>query len=230
MDLYGNIPALLKQRPNWVVWGARDSPPKAPFEPASLLSGRLSAAKAGVKETWGTYENAVECVRRGLARGIGYEFDGGGIYGADLDHVIGAERTLTPEAREVMDKLNSYTEVSPSGTGLHVFVFAPGVNIARHRKKDCFLEIYGEARYFTVTGNILGGVRTIERRVAELQAVHDRFLLPEPARQDGRPGRVGEQSGTSRATDRRPLYCRRAERPARRPLCKRVPNRRVSCG
>ncbi len=83
MHLYGNIPTQLRQRPNWVAWGIRDAPPKAPFDPASLLSGRPSPAKAGIQETWGNYEAAAECVQRGLAQGIGYEFDGS-VYGIDL--------------------------------------------------------------------------------------------------------------------------------------------------
>jgi putative DNA primase/helicase len=176
--LYDNIPAMLKQHPNWVCWGIWDAPPKSPFEPLSLLSGRPSPAKAGVRETWGSYHAATECVRHGLAAGIGYEFDGG-VYGVDLDHVIEAG-TLTPQAGDIVGKLASYTEVSPSGSGLHLFVTAPGANTTRHRKKDCFLEIYNERRYFTVTGNIYGSAKSIESRTAELQAIHDQFLLPEP--------------------------------------------------
>jgi putative DNA primase/helicase len=68
-------------------------------------------------------------------------FDGNGIYGVDMDHVLDGDGMLTPEAREVVGSLNSYTEISPSGSGLHIFVFAPGADITRHRKKDCFLEI-----------------------------------------------------------------------------------------
>ena len=179
MPLYDNIPAMLKQRPNWVCWGIRDAPPKAPFTPESLLSGRPSPAKAGVRETWSSYSTAVECVTRGLAGGIGYEFDGS-VYGVDLDHVI-KNGELLPQALDIVGKLSSYVEVSPSGAGLHVFVLAPGAEITRHRKKDYFLEIYSEGRYFTVTGNVYGGVKTIETRTAELQALHDKFLLPEPA-------------------------------------------------
>jgi putative DNA primase/helicase len=100
----------------------------------------------------------------------------------DLDHVIDAEGTLTPEAREVMGWLNSYTEVSPSGTGLHIFVTASGADISRHRKQDGFVEIYGEARYFTVTGNVYGGVKPIAERAAELRTVHDKFLLSDADR------------------------------------------------
>jgi putative DNA primase/helicase len=123
-------------------------------------------------------------VARGLARGIGYEFDGGGnLYGVDVDHVIGEDGTLTPGAAEIVGKLGAYAEVSPSGNGLRLFVFAPDADITRHRKQDGFVEIYGEARYFTVTGNVLGGVKPIETRTAELPAVHDKFLLPETSRQ-----------------------------------------------
>jgi putative DNA primase/helicase len=179
MHLYDNIPAQLRRRPNWVAWGIRDAPPKSPFHPASLLSGRPSPAKAGIRETWGLYEAATECVRRGLARGIGYEFDGDGVYGVDLDHVMDAG-TLTPQAQEIVGKLDSYTEVSPSGTGLHIFVLAPDADITRHRKKDYFVEIYSTGRYFTVTGNVMGGLKPIATRTAELQAVHDKFLLPDP--------------------------------------------------
>ena len=177
--LYDNIPALLKQRPNWVAWGIRDAPPKSPYNPASLLSGRPLTAKAGVRETWGSYQAAAECVRRGLAQGIGYEFDGG-VYGVDLDHVIDGG-ALMPQAKEIVGKLASYTEVSPSGTGLHIFVLAPCADITRHRKKDYFLEIYSEGRYFTVTGNVYGNARAIENRTAELQAIHNKYLLPGPA-------------------------------------------------
>ena len=178
---YDKIPPMLKQRPNWVAWGIRDAPLKAPFNPESLLAGGALPAKAGVRETWSSYQNAVECVNRGLAQGIGYEFDGNGVYGVDLDHVIDSAGILMPQAREVVGQLASYTEISPSGTGLHIFVIAPGANVTRHRKKDFFLEIYSEGRYFTVTGNIYGGARAIETRTAQLQAIHDKYLLPDAA-------------------------------------------------
>jgi putative DNA primase/helicase len=176
--IYDNIPVLLKQHSNLVVWGIRDAPLKSPYNPESLLAGRPSPAKAGIQKTWGNYQSAIECVKRGLAQGIGYEFDGS-VYGIDLDHVIDGG-TLTPEAQEIVGKLNSYTEISPSGTGLHIFVLAPGADIRRHRKKDYFLEIYNEGRYFTVTGNVYGNLKPIETRTAELQEIHDKYLLPEP--------------------------------------------------
>ena len=181
LNLYDNIPALLIGRPNWVAWGVRGAPLKSPFDPESLLSGRPTPAKAGVRETWGSYKAAVECVQRGHAQGVGYEFDGDGLFGVDLDHVLSDTGVLTPEAMDIVGKLGSYTEISPSGTGLHIFVFAPEAVITRHRKKDHFLEIYDKGRYFTVTGDTYGDRKSIENRNSELQAIHDLYLMPEIA-------------------------------------------------
>jgi putative DNA primase/helicase len=81
---------------------------------------------------------------------------------------------------EIVRALSSYTEISPSGNGLHIFVAAEGANITRHRKQGGFVEIYSDARYFTVTGNFYGEANSIENRSAELQQVHDKYLLTKP--------------------------------------------------
>ncbi len=172
------IPQALTTKPNWVVWGVPGEPMKAPFQPGPLLRLNAVAAKSGVPATWGSYEAAKQCVDRGLARGIGYEFDGSGIYGVDLDHVV-EDGVVTPEAMEIVRALGSYTESSPSGGGLHIFVAAEDVSITRHRRQGGFVEIYSTARYFTVTGNVFGGYDAIASRPAELQQIHDHYLLLE---------------------------------------------------
>ena len=179
---YHNIPPLLLQHHHWVVWGIQGAPLKAPFQPRALLKGQPEPAKAGVPTTWGRYDDALRCVEQGLAQGIGYEFSGDGLYGIDLDHVLDDKGHLTPQAQEIVDKLASYTERSPSGTGLHIFVFAGDADIKHHRKKNGFVEIYSEGRYFTVTGETFGGPRPIEHRSQELQEIHDTHLTPDDTR------------------------------------------------
>lgn len=184
MNQYENIPPILTAKPNWVVWGVPGEPTKAPFQPDPLLRLCTIAAKSGVPATWGSFESAKQCVERGLALGIGYEFDGrtspsrGGIYGVDLDNVI-ENGVLKPEAAEIVRALNSYTETSPSGRGLHIFVCAENTNITRHRRQGGFVEIYSHARYFTVTGDVYGAATSIAERTTELQQIHDIYLLPE---------------------------------------------------
>jgi putative DNA primase/helicase len=176
MNRYNNIPAVLTAKQNWVVWGVVGEPLKSPFQPESLLRLSIIPAKSGVPGTWGTFEAAEGCVKRGLASGIGYEFTGQGIYGVDLDHVMSDSGGITPQAREIVEGLASYTEISPSGHGLHIFITADNVNITRHRKQGGFVEIYTNARYFTVTGNIYGGFDRIADRSAELQRIHDSYF------------------------------------------------------
>lgn len=178
---YNNIPQILKNQQQWVVWGIVGEPPKAPFNPERLLKLKTEPAKSGVSGTWGNFEEAARCVRQGLAQGIGYEFNGQGVYGVDLDHVISESGIITPQAQEIVEGLASYTEVSPSGRGLHIFVTADDANIIRHRKQGGFVEIYTNARYFTMTGNVYGKYYRIAHRPAELQKIHDQYLLPETA-------------------------------------------------
>ena len=179
MRQYENIPEILTRQPNWVVWGIPGELPKAPFNPESLLRLKADPAKSGVPGTWGTFDAAMRCVSMGLARGIGYEFAGDGIYGVDLDKVIDESGAITPQTRAIVEGLASYTEVSPSGRGLHIFVTAADVSITRHRRQGGFVEIYSNARYFTVTGNVYGEFARIAGRPAELQRLHNQYLLPE---------------------------------------------------
>src|SRR5215469_16982811 len=84
----------------------------------------------------------------GLA-GIGFIL-GDGYAGVDIDDCI-VDGALSPEAQEIVDLLDSYCEISPSGHGIKLFLKGglPGEN------RTGKIEMYGAARYFTVTGNIL---------------------------------------------------------------------------
>lgn len=183
MSRYDNIPGILKQKLQWVVWGVPGEFPKAPFNPHSLLKLKTVPAKSGIAETWGSFEAAEKCVKQGLARGIGYEFAGQGIYGVDLDGVL-VDGVISPKAHEIVKELASFTEISPSGKGLHIFVTADNVNISRHRKQGGFVEIYSNARYFTVTGNVFGGYDQIIQNPIKLQWLHDQYLLSEQIKAD----------------------------------------------
>ena len=79
-----------------MVWGIVGEPPKAPFQPKSLARLMTVPAKSGDPGTWGTFADAVDCVDKGLARGIGYEFAEQGVYGVDLDGVLSNSGAITP--------------------------------------------------------------------------------------------------------------------------------------
>jgi len=89
-------------------------------------------------------------------------------------------------ARDIIKRLNSYTEVSPSGRGLHIIIkgkLPPGGN----RKGN--IEIYSHGRYFTMTGHHIEGAPTsIESRQTKLEALHrEIFGKPKEPPQDMGP-------------------------------------------
>jgi len=90
--------------------------------------------------------------------------------------------TLTSRAREILECLNSYSEVSPSGKGVKVWVRAA---LERSYVKPGF-EVYSRGRYFTVTGQLLSQYSAqVEERTEELRSV----LAQEFPRQRGRQRR-----------------------------------------
>ena len=156
MNHYENIPEELKQLPQWVCHRN-----KVPFSP---VTG--APAKAGQPVTWARFEDAVNACSN--HDGIGFEFNNNDIVGIDLDKVLDADGTLLPEAAGIVEIMDSYTEISPSGRGLHIFV--KGDVPASGRRKG-FIEVYKAGRYFTVTGNVLRHCEANKRAYRAIKAV-----------------------------------------------------------
>ncbi len=71
--------------------------------------------------------------------------------GVDLDKCRNPETGELEEwATEIIQDLDGYTEASPSGTGVHIFIRGKAPN-----KKRGKVEAYSSERYFTMTGRVL---------------------------------------------------------------------------
>lgn len=166
-----NIPDELKARKQWVAYKLTErgngKAGKVPVDPKTL---RL--AKANDPTTWGSYEEAVEAVRRNddLA-GIGIEL-GAGLFGIDLDGVL-KDNVIDVDAELIISTLNSYTEYSPSRTGFHILCYG---DIPEGDRRNGFIEMYSENRFFTVTGEIYRGLNTVESRTIEAAKVHAKYI------------------------------------------------------
>src|SRR5262245_34956243 len=163
------LPVEIRESDRAVVWryelrhGQWTKPPYQPRRPSLR-------AKINDPATWGTLAESLTAIERGEADGVGIML-GGRLAGVDLDHVRDpCTGVIADEAMAIVDALNSYTEVSPSDTGLHVLcrgVLPPG----RRRRGD--VELYDGGRFFTLTGRHLAGTpRTLEERMAQLAALH----------------------------------------------------------
>ena len=170
------IPAELKTITAWVTWRyARtlDKNQKWTKEPYRVDS-RMHA-KTDDPSTWGTFSQAMERYRRGGVDGIGFMLSKSwGIAGIDLDHCVEPDGNIAVWALKMMHEIESYTEFSPSGTGIRIL--ANAVLPAGRRKKDN-IEVYDEFRYLTITGHHRAGhPETIEPRQSAVDAFHHRIF------------------------------------------------------
>ena len=169
LALPDTVPAELAGLPQWVAWRweERDGKPTKP--PLNPHTGEYASTTDPA--TWGTLRDAVRfCHDRGAA-GVGFVFTKNDPYAdIDLDKCRDPETgEIAPWAQAIIDYLSSYTEVSPSGTG--VKILARGVLPAGVHKGA--VEAYNFGRYFTVTGvHLVGTPPTIEERSAEIRALH----------------------------------------------------------
>lgn len=102
--------------------------------------------------------------------------------GIDIDHAIDPQTGAVSElAREIIAKMDSYTEYSPSGTGIHIF--ARG-DIPTDGRKDPRkgIEFYKARRYFTMTGNIWEAAKPVQKRGHELRELYAQ-IFPEEKRE-----------------------------------------------
>lgn len=174
MHTFDNVPDELRSLPQWVIWGISDSRPKIPYSPRMT-----SPAEADNPSTWGTFDEAVMTAERKDC-GIGFEFGNpAGYAGIDIDHCIHDDGTLSDMAAEIVRLMDSYTELSPSGKGLHIlFKLKVAMSEIGNRKKNdrIGLEIYDTGRYFTVTGNVYGEAKPLAERTEAVKQVYSLYM------------------------------------------------------
>lgn len=172
----------IKSLPQWVCyqnqWNERKQKnSKIPKNPATGYG-----AKANDPATWATYAEAVAAARRFNFDGVGFEF-AAGYMGIDLDNVIGADGKINAVAAEIVATIDSYTEYSPSGKGLHILCKCPGANPIGSRNDAIGLEMYNNGRFFTVTGKPYGAAKPIQERTEQVKAVYMEYLYKPPKEQ-----------------------------------------------
>lgn len=151
------IPRSLRVLALWLCWSARTREGKPTKVPVSPETGHDTDA---TRAAW-TFDEAAAGLARHRFDGVGFALDGSGVVGVDFDHVRDPETgAILPDALAHIRALGSYAEVSPSGTGVRVFVLGtkPGPRCKRRGAFDGYdVEVYDTGRFLTVTGHRLDG-------------------------------------------------------------------------
>lgn len=162
--------------PQWVAWRIERREGKPTKVPLNARTGRMALTTA--PSTWATIEEVIPFARAN-GYGAGFVFSATDPFvGVDLDSCIAGEE-IEPWAWEIARALATYTEVSPSGTGLHCIARA---TLPPGGKRKGKIEMYDRARFFTITGDLafdewpLG----VGERQAAIDELHAR-LFPPPA-------------------------------------------------
>lgn len=161
---YSSIPEELRVLPNWVLWrleyinGPNEKPTKKPYQ----INGY--GASSTEPNHWVTFEIAFNTLSLGNYSGLGFVFTNTDYSGIDLDDPsflpkdkVTGEIALNPNYSndlnrqiKIAHEFDSYSEISPSGKGLHIIVKGKCPDGKRRK----YIEVYPSAHFFTMTGNV----------------------------------------------------------------------------
>lgn len=173
-EKYKNVPIELKQLKRWVCFKVEEMVDgKTTKRPYNALNGSL--ARVNDEMTWTKFNLALTGCIKYKCDGIGFIL-GNGIFGIDLDNHEDENgvRPMTDSefdvlANEFIEKLDSYSELSQSGHGIHIICFGTLPQGARRKGS---VEMYDSGRFFAFTGNAIRNIPICNREeeVKELWA------------------------------------------------------------
>ncbi|AXF54597.1 phage/plasmid primase, P4 family [Salicibibacter kimchii] len=175
--MYENIPIELKELKQWCIFKIAERNGKKTKIPIDANTGGYG--KSNDESTWSSFDTALGAINKFNCDGLGFYFKKP-YFGIDIDDVSGdidryrkddGENNIVAEFVELM---GSYAEVSPSGTGIHIIAKGT-LPEGGSRKRN--IEMYASGRFFTVTGNEIGGYHKInEDNLGNVDRLHRKYI------------------------------------------------------
>lgn len=163
-----SIPVAVRRLPQWVLWQFIWKDDTKQWAKIPISAHDFNFAKSDDPKTWATFEKARERYESQPESldGIGFVFSTDDPYcGIDFDNCVNTDGTIDPLVMAHVEKLDSYTEYSASGTGIHVIV--TGAYGGGNKKGN--KEVYDRTRYFAFTGKVLGELKRINWRQSAIE-------------------------------------------------------------
>lgn len=182
------IPHELKTRGLFCLWRYEERDGKKTKVPYKTDGHRAASNKP---ETFTAFDKALAVYRKGGYNGLGLGIFNG-FCAVDIDHCIDNDApggsAISAMAQDIIETMDSYTELSPSGTGIRILFRAEGFRYDKSRfyvnNQARGLEVYIEGstnKYVTVTGMHCGkwGQKPIAERGAQIAQVLDKYMRRE---------------------------------------------------
>ncbi|MDA0734837.1 MAG: phage/plasmid primase, P4 family [Chloroflexi bacterium] len=173
------IPQELRDLPQWVCWKLLHKQGAAKPTKVPVAAKNCQPASTTDSTTWSTFDVALSAYYGGLGDGVGFVFTVDDPYvGVDLDGCYNSgSGALEGWAQDIVARLSSYTELSPSSTGVHIILKG---ELPDGRRRTDSIEMYSEGRYFTMTGKLLDQTFCkVELRTEELKSLHHEIFRNE---------------------------------------------------
>lgn len=176
---YSTIPKFMQEHGKFCLWklemkSGKSKPDKIPYR----INGKR--ADATNPQYYASFDEVVDAYAKGGYAGIGI-----GCFEplrlVDVDDCV-ANGTLDSRGQDIVDTLDSYTELSPSGNGIHIFILVDGFAYGSERyyinNRNTHAEVYSPdvtGKFLTLTGKSIHGTDVCER-ISQLQIVLDKYM------------------------------------------------------
>ena len=174
------LPKTLQEHGKFCLWRYEQDDKgrwtKVPYQPNNRNYGAASTNKDHFTD-----------LKTAIAKGTGFDGVGLGIFDGisaiDIDHCIDETGELSQMAKKIIDTMDSYTERSPSGTGVRIIFTAHGIDYDKKKfyinNRDAGLEVYvagATKKFVTITGDVIRNTGVNERS-EQLAIVLNKYML-----------------------------------------------------
>jgi hypothetical protein len=163
---YSNIPQELRMLKQWVCANGDSKVP--------MQANRPYAASSTNPDTWASFEDALWAVKQGYYDYLGFVFNDNGIVGIDIDDGFEENGGTSAMALDIITQCRSYTELSKSGEGFHIFV--KGDIPFKGKNNLTGVEIYKTARFFIMTGDVIKPLWKVTDNQGALDYIVDKYF------------------------------------------------------
>ena len=174
--MYELIPGELKKLPNWICWRAEPDPGAhsgISKKPVNAVTGEL--ARSNDPGTWCDFDTAVRASAN--YAGIGFMFGNSPYFGVDVDDVGEDIESFRQGGggivSEFINILQSYTELSQSGKGIHIICRG---HLPKNGRRRGNVEMYEDGRFFCMTGNSFSSYIDISDCTERIKPLHEKYI------------------------------------------------------